>query len=181
MIIVGIDPSLRNTGLVAVKLNQVDESITLIDAKMSHTFPSKEKKGKNLHDVNSVRCILADLDEFLLKHNPQLVCAELPLGSQSSQAMIGVGICTTILATIKYPLILVNPFDVKKVVYAGAKRKMAKSEIVEWATTKHPSDLWFKRKLKGKIVYMASNEHLADALVSIYAGMEKEVFSKIVK
>jgi hypothetical protein len=167
--------------MVAVKFNQMNESITLIDVKMSHTFPAKEKKGKNLHDVNSVRCILADLDAFLLKHNPHLVCAELPLGSQSSQAMIGLGICTAILSTIKYPLILVNPFDVKKVVYAGAKRKVAKGEIVEWATTKQPSELWFKRKLKGKIVYMASNEHLADALVSIYAGMEKEVFSKIVK
>lgn len=177
--IIGIDPSLRNTGLAAMQFNIKTGKGQLLDLKMAYTYPQKEKRGKNLHDLNSIKSILETIESFFEHHKPDLVCAELPLGSKSSQAMLGLGVSTAVLATVKQPIILVSPFAVKKVVTTD-KRKVEKSDVIDWATSRHPEGNWFIRRVKGNMVFQAKNEHIADAVAAIYAGLASKQFEEFI-
>ncbi len=83
--------------------------------------------------------------------------------------MASYGMCIGLLASIQVPLIQVTPAEVK---LAACKSKVAtKQQMINWATTNYPGANWCKRKLKGVEVLTDKNEHLADALGAIYAGV----------
>lgn len=102
---------------------------------------------------------------------------ELPVGSQSSRAQTSYGVCIGVLACVDKPLIQVTPNEIKH--YVGNKLTTSKEEIIQWAITKQPDAPWLRRKQAGKDVLVAKNEHLADAIASIYSGMQTDQFRQV--
>ncbi|EBQ7137082.1 hypothetical protein AIY46_24595, partial [Salmonella enterica] len=75
------------------------------------------------------------------------------------------------------PLIQVTPNEIKH--YVGNKLTTSKEEIIQWATQKQPNAPWLRRKQSGKEVLVNKNEHLADAVASIYTGMQTDQFRQV--
>ncbi|HGS7688653.1 TPA: hypothetical protein ACMEYZ_006266, partial [Klebsiella variicola subsp. variicola] len=63
--------------------------------------------------------------------------------------------------------------------YVGNKLTTSKEEIIQWAIAKQPDAPWLRRKQAGKDVLVAKNEHLADAIASIYSGMQTDQFRQV--
>lgn len=123
------------------------------------------------------RCREIDLfrQEIMNTIKPDIVIAETPSGSQSSAAMKGYGISCYLIGSITPSPIEVTPNEVK-MASVGVKTA-SKDDMIEWAMNKHPEADWFyhgNKPVKGK------NEHVADAIATIYAGMKTPDFNRII-
>lgn len=175
----GLDPSMNNFGMVVGKLD-LDTGV-LSDLTLSLSSPSKPTDKKtvrqNSKDLDHARNQYQNLHDFINHHNPDLVCVEIPVGSQSARAMASYGMCIGILASINTPLIQVTPTEVKM---AAVKSKTAtKQEMIDWAANMYPEASWLTHKSKGVLTLTQANEHLADALAAIYAGVKTDQFKLI--
>lgn len=172
--IVGIDISLNNIGICKATIDGDAINITelLLIQPPKADIQSKKQVRKNSDDLRRARWLQNNL--MLAIQDCQIISVEMPFGSQSARAMASYGICVGVLASVKKPMIEVTPAEVK---LAGFGVKTAtKQEMIAWATDKHPDANWKMRTLKGKQVLTADNEHLADAVGCIYAGMKTEQF-----
>jgi len=173
--IVGIDPSLRNFGVVRATINPDSlvvsiESVRLIQPSENKT--AKKQVRKNSDDLRRARWLQSNMIEAC--RDCAFALVEMPVGSQSARAMASYGIVTGVLSSCPIPIIEVTPTEVK---LAGAGHKTAsKQEMIDWAVDKHPEAKWLRRKLKSEMVLMGGNEHIADALAAIYAGINSEQF-----
>lgn len=167
--IAGIDPALRNVGLVKGTLDLDSGIFHLASLKLLQTETSKHKQvRKNSDDLERARIAYKGIQEFLV--DVDLVCVEIPVGSQSARAMASYGISIGVIASIDKPLIQVTATEVKM---NGAGTKLAsKVEMINWATTRYPMAPWLTHG--GKITQ--NNEHLADALAAIHAGAKTDEF-----
>jgi Holliday junction resolvasome RuvABC endonuclease subunit len=111
---------------------------------------------------------------------PTVVFAEVPVGSQSSRAMCSYGVCIGLLAGLaaRVPLIQVQPTEVK--LAAVGTKTASKEEMIEWATGLYPQLPWFTTKRKGVTTFSAKNEHIADAIAAIYAGILTDEFKRMI-
>lgn len=160
----GIDPALRNFGFAVADINLATSEIKVIDLVLSQTEAESAKKRKirkNADDINRAQAHVNMIQELIDKYSVELVCAEVPVGSQSARAMANYGICIGILAGINLPLIQVSPTEVK--MSAVGIKTATKKEMIDWAYATYPNLPWLTRKLRGKLVLKESNEHLADA------------------
>jgi Holliday junction resolvasome RuvABC endonuclease subunit len=175
--VAGIDPALRNMGIA---VGHVDlETLELVRVEklvLAKTEGDKDGKQirKNSDDLRRARVLTQAMREHT--HDAVMVFAEVPVGSQSARAMASYGLCVGVLAGCDRPLLEVTPTEVK---LAGAGVKTAtKSEMIEWATEKHPEAQWLTVKRQGKQVFVDANEHLADAVAAIYAGIRTQEFKR---
>lgn len=173
--IVGIDPALRNFGIVRAELD-----LTTMDFKVTGMrLVESEDQAKK---AKTVRKNSDDLRRARLLHEgfmsacrfADFAFVEVPVGSQSARAMASYGICIGVLAACPIPMIQVTPTEVK---LAGTGIKSAtKDEMIEAAVAAHPYAPWMTRKLKGEVKLLNDNEHLADALFAIVAGLKTDEF-----
>tara|TARA_R110000803_G_scaffold200892_2_gene265504 strand:- start:130 stop:675 length:546 start_codon:yes stop_codon:yes gene_type:complete len=170
MKILGIDPSLSNFGLARADYDPVTgvmtpESLTLVETK-----PQKKNKAvrKNSEDLERLHLIVPELEKAL--SGVSMVMVEMPVGSQSSRAMASYGFCLGILAWVKQPMIQVTPSEVK--IIATNDKTASKQMMIDWATQKYPDLNWLERGGK----FTGKNEHLADALAAIEAGINTDQF-----
>lgn len=177
--VVGIDPSLRNFGIV-----KADLDLTTMDFKITgmHLVESEDNAKK----AKTVRKNSDDLRRARLLHegfveackDASFAFIEVPVGSQSARAMASYGICIGVLAACPIAMIQVTPTEVK---LAGTGIKSAsKGEMIAAATDAHPYAKWLTRKSKGEMVLLADNEHLADATFAIKAGIATDEFKQAV-
>ena len=173
MRVVGIDPSLSNfgicTGLIADG-TFVPDALQLIESKADKKTAKVVRK--NSDDLNRARTLFQGMYKAL--EGADLAIAEVPVGSQSSRAMASYGICIGVLASIDIPLIQVTPAEVKLI--ATNSKTASKSDMIDWATNLNPQLPWLTRTVKGETSYVSKNEHLADALATVYAGMNTDIF-----
>lgn len=173
--ILGIDPSLRNFGLVNAVLDT--ETMKFQIKKMNLVKSEDSAKAqktvrKNSDDLRRSKLLYEGLQDACKEAT--FACVEIPVGSQTSRAMASYGICIGVLASCPIPLIQVTPTEVK---LAGTMNKTAtKAEMIAAAVAAHPEAQWLTRKLKGNIELVADNEHLADATFAIEAGLKTEQF-----
>ena len=130
---------------------------------------------KNSDDINRARSLHDAMQGFI--QDVDLVIVEVPVGSQSARAMASYGICVGLLSSISQPLIQVTPSEVKLV--AVGSKTASKAQMIDWATNLYPNANWIKRKQKGKWVLGNKNEHLADALAAVHAGLATETFKQM--
>lgn len=175
--VIGIDPSLNNMGFAKARVNTETYKIEVIDLILAETAP--DKKSAKVVRKNSDDLARAKLLHDALQRETagcSFAFVEIPVGSQSSRAMASYGICIGVLASCKLPLIQVTPTEVK---LAGYGTKTAtKQDMINWAVKKYPNANWLTRKLKGEIVLMNDNEHLADAVAAIEAGISTDQFMR---
>lgn len=178
--VVGVDPALRNFGLVNAEID-----IDTLEVKVQDMHLAKSENGikktktvrKNSDDLERARVLTAALKEAC--EGAAFAFVEVPVGSQSARAMASYGICIGVLSGCPIPMIQVTPTEVK---LAGTGIKTAtKDEMIEAAVALHPDAPWLTRKLKGKDEMIADNEHLADACFAIKAGMATDQFKSILQ
>lgn len=177
--IVSMDPSLRNWGVVNALLDTDTGLIKVTGMNLIETAEAvSAKKGvrQNSQDINSATMLCEGVE--LACADAAIAFAEVPVGSQSARAMASYGICVGVLGSVKIPLIQVTPTEVKKA--ATGNGTATKAEMIEWAVAKHPEAPWLRRKLKGVMVLVDKNEHLADAVATIYAGMKTAEFKSAI-
>jgi Holliday junction resolvasome RuvABC endonuclease subunit len=168
--VIGIDAAFSNIGLAFATVNLDNLSVELKDLRLIHTEAIKVKGGrKNSDDLRRARIGYHGIKQAIIDFNADVVVVEVPTGSQSARASWSLGIAIGVLSSIEVPFIEVTPAMVK---IASGDKTNGKEEIIEWAIDKHPNLPWFTRKSMGKIVQVSGkNEHLADAVACIYAGL----------
>jgi len=176
MKIIGIDPSMRNTALICFEYEDSSGKITPIDSITITTEKTKNKKIRASSDL--IECcnkLYSDGHDFIEKHRPQIIFAETPSGSQNASGMKSYGVSCFFLATLSPRAIEVTPQEVKM---ATVGSKVAtKKEMIAWAFNLHPDVNW---KLgKDGQPQVTTEEHLADAIAVVYAGMKTANFSQI--
>lgn len=177
--IVSFDPSLRNWGCVNATLDTGNNVVTVTGMNLIETSEAKSsKKGvrQNSQDIASSEMLH---EGMVAACAPATIAfAEVPVGSQSARAMASYGICVGVLGGCPIPLIQVTPTEVKKA--ATGCGTATKEEMIEWAVRKHPEAPWLTINRHGERQLLNKNEHLADAVAAIYAGMNTAEFKSAI-
>lgn len=175
--IVGIDPALRNLGLACATLNISTMEVHIDRLALPKTEDDTGKQvRKNSDDLRRAKILYEGMVEAC--EDASFAIAEVPVGSQSARSMASYGICVGILAACPIPLIQVTPAEVK--LAAIGHKNASKAEMIEWGMNRYPYANWIMRKLKGKMVPVADNEHLADACAAIEAGIKTDQFKQAI-
>jgi len=175
---IGIDMALANMGLVAVDID--GDEVLCRNLKLVST---ENQKGKAVRassdDLRRATELHMAMEEYVEEYGASIAFAEVPSGSQSATAARALGIAVGVLACCPIPIIQVAPMEVKRLVNGNPKAKVSKAEVIAWARTRWPKANWLTHKVKGQIVYNNDNEHLADALATIVAGMATPQFQQL--
>lgn len=172
--IAGIDTSMSNVGLAFGTYDTDHMSYIVDQVHLIHTGPSKDKKvRKSAQDYERCRSLYSGLRSHLGSWRPSICFAEMPTGSQSANGMKSYGISLMLLGTIGVPVVQVSPQEVK--VASVDSKTASKRTMIEWAVRKFPNAHgWLKRTVKGQEEFLNKNEHMADAIGSIEAGMRTD-------
>lgn len=175
--VVGLDPSLSNFGIAIVT---IDVDTLDIHVEKLILVETEREAGKtvrqNSDDMRRARMSYVAMNDAC--KGAAFAIAEVPVGSQSARAMLSCGVCIGVLSGCDIPLIQVNPSEVK--VVATGYKNATKAEMIEWAMHKYPYANWLMRKSKGVMTPLAANEHLADAIAAIEAGIKTEQFRQAI-
>lgn len=174
-------------------------SIDCVELKLLQT-EAGNKKVVRVSSDDLRRCLELGgaLQEFMRLGNekPQFAFVEVPSGAQDAKAARALGMATGLLAVLHVmgvPIIEVAPGEVKAVVTGNPKQKASKAEIIEWAHKRWPSAPWVRYERAGKASGKGGkvhaewkagdlqncNEHLADALATIAAGVKTPAFQNL--
>ena len=174
--IVGLDPSLRNWGIAIGSASLVSGELIINELKTvtTQTKPKGNSGKTSTWDIETAKILHTEVADAI--SDADIICVEVPYGSQDVKAAVGRGICLGVLGSLfDDRFILVTPQSVKKIV--GAK-DASKKECVKWASTRHPEAPW--PMWQGK-VSVGKAEHSADALIAIYAAAQTKEFQSIIK
>lgn len=165
MIVIGIDPSLRNTGIAVVDVAGDSERIIA-----TSVLQTKARKGV-LVGTDDARCVceIADgLNAAIAAHDPVAIVVEAPVGAKAARAAraLGLAIATVITATRLrgLPLIQVQPIDVK--LATVGRKKADKDDVILAIEQRYPDVPW----PDDQDVW----EHVADAIGAVIAGLQTE-------
>ena len=193
--ILGIDPSLNNTGLAvcAVDMDTFEiESIIHLHLAATEATKAKKQVRKNSDDLRRSQEIIKSIKKVIDKFDIKIAIAEIPTGTQSARGSISNGICIGVLGAVSIldvSLFQVLPNEVKMATVGD--KKASKLEMFRWAYMKDISADWIFTKRKNdwhevvwdmnteenRIVHK-SNEHLADAVAAVHAGIKSEPFQQ---
>lgn len=163
----GIDPSLRNTGIAIAKVDAEANMVLSVDQLiLARTQPGPKSQRKSSADFEAASVISSMIRKAVAIYNPKVVFAEIPSGTQSSRASFALGITLGIMATMQPKPIEVTPQQTK--LQSVGIRTATKGEMIEWAVGQYPDAPW-QRSTTGRL--MNANEHLADACGVIHAGL----------
>ena len=177
--VMGIDIGLANTGVALFNMD-ADGNLTSEVPKI-HLIRTQKAKNKQIRrssdDLARVGKTASTLFGFIEDCQPSFIFAEIPSGSQSSRASFGFGTCLGVLAAIEVSgniLIQVTPKEVKSVHPLSAP---SKREMIDWAVGLYPEADWIRPR--GNVSPM--NEHMADAIATVHAGVQNPEFRRIIK
>jgi Holliday junction resolvasome RuvABC endonuclease subunit len=177
--VLGCDPSLSNFGFVQATIDVSTNTITPLTLDLVETAPGKNKKvRKNSDDIDRCRLLSQGL-----KRNTQgnMICfVEMPVGSQSARAMASYGACMGILSACDIPLVQLTPNEIK--MSTVGSKTASKEDMITWAYNLYPHLNWIAGTKKSKNAGQLANknEHLADAVATLHAGIKSEDFRSVV-
>lgn len=168
--VAGLDPSMSNWGFAIADLDLDTLEISDIQLTLIETAPSKEKQlRKNSCDLERSRTLYKAIQDKT--KDVAISFVEVPHGSQSARAMASYGMCMGLLASIQsYSMIQLSEAQLK--IATLGRKTGTKEEAITWAINQHPEANWLRKK----DTILKKNEHLADALAAIYAGMKSDDF-----
>ena len=172
-LVVGLDPALANLGMVrAVVDTRTLKVLRIDDMKLVRTAPTQETGIIKNHDrMRRGRELLQEIRNFC--YQASLTFAEIPEGSKSSDAAAALAMTMGILCACPNRLVEVRPREVKAITGFPTADK---ERMRQWAFSLCPNAPWLEHR--GKRV--AANEHLADALATLVAGIHKPEFRRLV-
>lgn len=183
--VAGIDPSMSNFGIAIAEIDVETNAIQLLDLKLIHTESdgsktviktadnwrrAKELRAGMVEAVQGCTVAMAEIPLMVTPH-PKMNPGAASLANHNSGIAIGV------IAGCPIPVVGVMPKDVKLASVGSIRAD--KKEMIDWAMALYPSAPWRMRKLRGEMVPLADNEHLADAVGVIHAGVQTAQFKSI--
>ncbi|MCR9222890.1 MAG: hypothetical protein NXH70_02375 [Hyphomonas sp.] len=178
IIIAGIDPALANFGLAKAEYDLGTDTLTPIAINLIETNKQTGKTVRqNSDDLRRASEHCAAMHEWI--EECHVVFAEIPTGSQSARGAFSNGVCLGVMASIGEStgydgrLIQVSASEVK--LAATGSKHATKQEMIDWAYDLYPNLEWsfYRGKPSQK------NEHLADALAAIHAGLKTDEFANL--
>lgn len=170
MKILGVDPSLVNTGVIL--LNDITGKWEVEDMELIVTKASTLKGvRKNYDDFSRARDLWDALLPWMERADwlgieiPQIAGANV-----QARSMWASGIALGTLAAVRKPMKWLTPKEVKEVM---GDATASKTDMANWAYQTFPDAPWPKRKFKGEMVPLESNHHLADAAAAAMAAVKK--------
>jgi Holliday junction resolvasome RuvABC endonuclease subunit len=190
---VGIDAAFSNMGLARVEIqawmavNAWGVTATPTEFRLLQTAREDHKQVRKSSDnLRRAQELHRGLHEFI--QGAQFVFVEIPHGGAlSASAASALGMAVGILASIPIPVIEVTPTEVKEAVSGRRKgAQPSKAEMIAWAAKKWPGAPWLRHERAGgagKSTWragdlLASNEHLADAMAAVEAGIITPEFKR---
>ncbi len=173
MNVISIDPSLRNTAFVGVRINPFDPTNFTIN--FTH-LERTQKASKGLVRDDDWRCarVIAEAVQKLTE-GAHAVIIEQPVGSQSARGSWAGGITLGAMASIHCPIFRLTPLEVKEG-FTG-NRYATKAEMIAKACKIFPEVELPKSRQKGKLKINAGKaEHICDALAVLYVGARTQEF-----
>lgn len=175
--VAGIDPSLKNLGVAHMLYDLATGGLEVVSLSLIQTEKTKHKQVRqNSDDLRRAQELVQEFHR--LTQNQTFVFAEIPSGGQSATAMKAFGISIGILASCPVPLIQVQPFETK--LAAVGTKTASKQEMIEWATELYPKANWLRLRDKPDGKILNDNEHLADAIAVVHAGIRTDEFKRMV-
>lgn len=160
----GCDPSLNNFGMVKGVYDTDSKGFIMEQMNLlSPSLPKTKSMLVNARDYQTASLLSKGLNEFL--GDCEMVFVELPTGSKSARSAASYGMCLGIFGSFTHPIIVTSAREAKYL--ATGNSKATKKEMIQWATNKYPNASWLRQ---GQRITNA-NEHLADALASVEAGI----------
>lgn len=175
ILVAGLDGSLRNFGVAIAWLDTETLEFEIKDLVLIKTEKDKHKQVRKSSD-NLVRAQTIHRGVIEALRGVTSAFLEVPSGGQSYDAVLGFGIVTGIYASLPVPVVEVSPSETK--LAAVGTKTASKQEMIDWAVEKFPAAPWRTRKLKGEIVPTLDNEHLADAVAILHAGVRVPAFQQ---
>lgn len=173
--VVGIDAAFANMGLVAAYVNPLTGQVACIDMDLVKTESDDRKVvRKSSSDLGRAKHLVTGLSDWCHKHRPILAFAEVPSGSQSAAAGRALGIAVGVIASCPVEIIEVAPIEIKRL-FSKKNESISKQVIIDWAVAKWPDAPWLRQR--GRIT--KNNEHLADAMATIVAGIKVPAFKQL--
>lgn len=171
--IIGVDPSMSNLGVAhgTLDLGNLDWQVSSVELTETKKGTDKTVR-KSSDDYDRARQLYEALKGA--EAGKAIAFVEMPIGSQSAAAMKSYGMCIQLIASMDIPVIQVSPNEVKK--FATGDRMATKEEMIAWAHEKFPTINWLQRA--GKL--LNKNEHLADAVGAINAGLKSDDFKALI-
>jgi Holliday junction resolvasome RuvABC endonuclease subunit len=171
--LIGLDPSLTNTGIAICTYDTDTGAVGVEELRLVETENQKGKQVRqNSDDLRRAREISTAMKTAC--EGALFAVSEVPTGAQSARAALAFGMVIGMLANLPVPLIQVSPTEVKMA--AVGHRQAAKEEMIEWAMNRFPTANWLLKKRLGKMEPVAKNEHLADAVAIVHAGILTDQF-----
>lgn len=175
--IAGVDPALKNVGIVRMALDLDTLIPTITDM---HLIQTDKQTGKvvrqNSDDLRRAREIHEQFHRYT--DDCTVVFAEVPSGAQSARPALSFGVAIGILASCVPPLIEVQPAEAK--LAAVGTKTASKHEMIEWATTLYPNAPWLRARNKPTGAIINDNEHLADGVAIVHAGLRTAEFKRLI-
>jgi crossover junction endodeoxyribonuclease RuvC len=168
VIVLGVDPSLCNVGLAAVRLFPDREEVVATAVVRTEPSAKKRKVAVSADDERRVSEITAGLDRAITEHRPHALVMEAPAGSKGARAARSLGLVVGAVVAVAWvrgiPLVQVTPLDVKR---ATTGRKTAdKDDVIAAVERRYPGVVW--PEPWGVV------EHAADAIGAVMAALPTE-------
>lgn len=178
--VLGIDAAFSNMGFCMANLDTDALDIQVDRLHLAKTVAGAHKKEvrKSSDDLRRATELYKELQAMCSTVSkegrmPVIGFCEVPHGSQSARSSWGLGIATGVLAASPVRLIQLTALEVKMATVG--KKDASKDEMIQWAYNRYPKANWLR--WKGELT--AANEHLADAVAAVYAGVRTSEFSII--
>lgn len=172
---ISIDSSLANTGIAIGTINSKGEP-EVGQIKLHTTEKSKNKQIRASSDtINRCRSTHKFIQSIIDIIQPDFIFMETPSGSQSAAGMKSYGATCQLIASLNPRPIEVTPNEVKMA--SVGKKTASKRDMIDWAHDKFPDLSWFINKSTKEL--QNKNEHMADAIAIIYAGIETDDFDRV--
>ena len=181
--VLGLDPAVKNFGIVRGSINLDDLRVVITCTRLIQTEKAAGKTvRKSSDDLRRAREIAFFLSEEIEVYGVRFIISEIPSGAQSARAAFLLGAALGLVASVRVPIIQVNPIQTKMV--SVGRKDATKQEIIAWAAERHPHLPWLlydrdtKNHKKGDL--HDDNEHVADAIAATYAGVQTDEFKQAI-
>lgn len=174
----GLDGGLKNFGLCVAYFD--NKNVHIEKLIISKTAPSKAKDVKrSIDDLTRFRQHAMIIRDTIQRWEIGIAVGEIPAGAKDARALYAFGGVLGLYASLDIPFIPVTPSDVK--IAAAGNKHADKEDIIEAMYSRFPYANWITSKRANKMeikskegLYLTpDNEHLADSIGAVLAGIEK--------
>lgn len=181
---VGIDAAFANMGFAQVEIDGAGR-VDCLGLYLVTTEAIEDRKvvRKSSTELRRAQELCKALAQHTIDRGAQFAFVEVPSGSQSASAARALGIAVGVLGSCQVPIIEVSPMEVKRIINPDRKVKVSKLDVIKWAMQKWPQAPWILHRNSGKTFKKGEpqncNEHLADAMATVMAGIATPEFQRL--